>query len=1158
MRILNFELERFGHFTGKKLVFRPDARLHIIYGDNEAGKTSSLDAIGDLLFGFGLRTQYDFLHDRTKLSLGATIASKDGRQLSFKRRKGTKNTLLDQQGNPLVDDALLPYLGLVSRQVFSNAFGLSKESLRAGAEEMLKSGGEAGSSLFAAASGLKGLTELRRRLENEASAIFAPTRAQHRTFYQAKDRYDEAARQIRQLEVKDRDLKDRTAKISLLNEQLGTVRKQRFLDIQRREFLIRQREIGPLLHTIAADEDLLKTFEHLPSVEPSRVLQLRAALNALESTQSELDRLRNEETGAEASANSFVIDAPLLALGPAIQLLVSETGNYAAEKAQLPRVQSEADGFRKRLDELRVKLGLPEGTDIAETRPSDLLILRVKEQVSAGRTLAAKLASNLETLRKEQTNHENLLNQQTGQNSARDPKALRERLSRLMPAMGQISEMKRVERSTTRDTEQLKERAAQLSPPVSNLDALALLSLPTEETIDDFAEARSILEKELSTLRASLDEIVRNLPTLQSQANQLGEGHLDATPKKIAEARADRRNHWRPLRSILLKEIETPAVGELATRIIDFERGVEMADRLSDDAVVNADRIASYASALKRLSEDREKQASLAEQVQGKQQEITDHEQKWRDLWQLFGFQPLVPRRMSGWLTQVSELIERRSENCGELHDFAAIRVAIDEARPALIEIGKLLGILEGEKLPVDLLLEAVDGELERRGEAWRNSCDLTTRIEDCYQRVEALDAERRQLLAEERDWKTIWSQLLVSINLPPDTTTEGATAALEVWQQVPATLNQCDDRTRRITGMTRDMRDFEQRTSALLVQLSELDLGIGADAAIKNVALRLGKAQQVEAKATVAKDRLKNIQSQMTAAEGSVRTATEAFELLCSDLPTSTHRAEQVADLETREKILQSLSGKRQTLVPLSRGQSESDLHKALESFDETAAIAEIEELKRKDNQYNQQENDVYANLRQAENDLLAIQNGVGAEIALQLRRNAETELVVRAHDWAVKKFGQILLSHAIEQHRSYQEQPLLRRASELFSLLTAGSFSGIDQEFDENDDLRLVGRRDAERTAPISAMSEGTRDQLYLALRLASLEEFARKSEPVPFIGDDLLANFDDERTQQGLSALAATGDQFQPILFTHHHRVVELALVELGTAVDVIDLT
>jgi uncharacterized protein YhaN len=74
-------------------------------------------------------------------------------------------------------------------------------------------------------------------------------------------------------------------------------------------------------------------------------------------------------------------------------------------------------------------------------------------------------------------------------------------------------------------------------------------------------------------------------------------------------------------------------------------------------------------------------------------------------------------------------------------------------------------------------------------------------------------------------------------------------------------------------------------------------------------------------------------------------------------------------------------------------------------------------------------------------------------------------------------------------------------------------------------------------------------SRDQLYLALRLAYLEEYATQAEPAPFIGDDLFATFDEERTKNGLTALAAIGDVVQTIVFTHHRHVAEIASANLG---------
>ena len=73
---------------------------------------------------------------------------------------------------------------------------------------------------------------------------------------------------------------------------------------------------------------------------------------------------------------------------------------------------------------------------------------------------------------------------------------------------------------------------------------------------------------------------------------------------------------------------------------------------------------------------------------------------------------------------------------------------------------------------------------------------------------------------------------------------------------------------------------------------------------------------------------------------------------------------------------------------------------------------------------------------------------------------------------------------------------------------------------------------------------MSDGTRDQLYLALRLATLELHLKKAEPLPFVVDDILIAFDDSRTRACLEILAELSATTQVLLFTHHRSVVELA--------------
>jgi uncharacterized protein YhaN len=82
---------------------------------------------------------------------------------------------------------------------------------------------------------------------------------------------------------------------------------------------------------------------------------------------------------------------------------------------------------------------------------------------------------------------------------------------------------------------------------------------------------------------------------------------------------------------------------------------------------------------------------------------------------------------------------------------------------------------------------------------------------------------------------------------------------------------------------------------------------------------------------------------------------------------------------------------------------------------------------------------------------------------------------------------------------------------------------------------------------------MSSGTRDQLYLALRLATLERFIDNAEPMPLVVDDILINFDDQRARATLGVLAELANKTQVLLFTHHGRVREMG-AGIGTALEV----
>jgi uncharacterized protein YhaN len=156
--------------------------------------------------------------------------------------------------------------------------------------------------------------------------------------------------------------------------------------------------------------------------------------------------------------------------------------------------------------------------------------------------------------------------------------------------------------------------------------------------------------------------------------------------------------------------------------------------------------------------------------------------------------------------------------------------------------------------------------------------------------------------------------------------------------------------------------------------------------------------------------------------------------------------------------------------------------------------------------------------------------------QLVAQIRNDAEQ--YVRLHVAAC------VLRAAIERFREKNQGPVLQRASESFSELTLGSFIGLTADFNDKGDAALVGLRPDGRTVGVEGMSAGTCDQLYLALRLASLETYLDDNEPFPFVIDDILIMFDDDRAVAALKLLARLSERTQVIFFSHHEHLVQLA--------------
>lgn len=152
------------------------------------------------------------------------------------------------------------------------------------------------------------------------------------------------------------------------------------------------------------------------------------------------------------------------------------------------------------------------------------------------------------------------------------------------------------------------------------------------------------------------------------------------------------------------------------------------------------------------------------------------------------------------------------------------------------------------------------------------------------------------------------------------------------------------------------------------------------------------------------------------------------------------------------------------------------------------------------------------------------------------------ELAMVTQRLKHAIERARVMALTEAAlaAQLRRYERecQPLtLRQASRYLERMTEGRYVKVWTPV-EHAELRIDSADG--RTLPVAALSRGTREQLYLALRMAIVDDYARRGIELPLVLDDVLVNFDDQRARRAAETLveyAATGRQVF-VLTCHEH--------------------
>jgi hypothetical protein len=165
-----------------------------------------------------------------------------------------------------------------------------------------------------------------------------------------------------------------------------------------------------------------------------------------------------------------------------------------------------------------------------------------------------------------------------------------------------------------------------------------------------------------------------------------------------------------------------------------------------------------------------------------------------------------------------------------------------------------------------------------------------------------------------------------------------------------------------------------------------------------------------------------------------------------------------------------------------------------------------------------------------------------------------AKAELADAVAEYRELALAKALIDHTLREFMRTRQPEVLAFAGQAFQSVTGGRYSAIVQPDDVDAELRVLGP-DGPRT--LDQISRGTKEQLYVCLRLGLAREFAGRSVALPFVMDDCLVNFDPGRAAAAAELLLDFAGGNQVLLFTCHPETIELLRAASGGDLRVIEL-
>ena len=503
---------------------------------------------------------------------------------------------------------------------------------------------------------------------------------------------------------------------------------------------------------------------------------------------------------------------------------------------------------------------------------------------------------------------------------------------------------------------------------------------------------------------------------------------------------------------------------------------------------------------------------------------------------------------MLAWLSdmdrlrlQVTELFTKERL----LSDKSQVRQPHRQALAAELKGLGESGNFSGQELePVLLVAESILEKISRRKAEREKLSDQRTRAKTALNKAlrEQKEAETAKI-----EWQKKWDKALAGSGLKDQVLPGEAHDFLETIGNCFDKLEKVKEFQSRINGIDRDMAGFSADVRTLLAQVAPDLKDVSPEQAALQLHAMLGQARQDNELLKKNKLEMEDLTAEIENTKKILASLDERMAELLATAGCNKNEdlAEAIRKSTQYQRLHEKISAAKSSLAKVSEGIPLEQIKEQAGDINVDELPGQIASLKR------QIDKDLYPGINAAlkrigeENKELQLMDGSGqAAVAAEKMEQVAARIQRLVEQYRRIKLAAKVLQDAIERYREEHQDPILQKASGIFSQLTLGSFSGLRADMNDSGNPILVGLRPDGSRVNVSGMSDGTCDQLYLALRFATLEMRLETSEPMPFIVDDILINFDDDRSKTTIKVMAELAKKNQVILFTHHRQIVEAA--------------